>query len=73
MFVIRSFARAARTVICSSFVRHLFVFCSSFVRLFFICLSCYDCPCGSHLPVWLTLPVVLRPRTLPFIFYLLPK
>ncbi|EKY08885.1 hypothetical protein HMPREF9078_00657 [Capnocytophaga sp. oral taxon 380 str. F0488] len=45
-------------VIRSSFVRHSFVFCSSFVylpvrlapsfvRLFIICLSCYDCPCGS--------------------------
>ena len=44
-------------VLCSSFVRLSFVICSSFVRLLFICLSCYDCLCGSHLPV------VLRPRT----------
>ena len=44
---------------CSSFLRSLFVLCSSFVRLLFvnylsarvahtICLSCYDCPCGSY-------------------------
>ena len=40
LFVICSFARAARTVICSSFVRLLFVFCSSFVRhLFVFCSS----------------------------------
>ena len=42
--------------------RHLFVFASlqfplfegvggGYLCLFFICLSCYDCPCGSHLPV----------------------
>ena len=36
LFVIRSSARAARTVICSSFVRSLFVFCSSFVRHLFV-------------------------------------
>ena len=36
LFVICSFARAARTVICSSFVRSLFVFCSSFLRLLFV-------------------------------------
>ena len=47
LFVIRSSARVARTVICSSFVhlpvrlapsfvRLLFVFCSSFVRLLFV-------------------------------------
>ena len=47
-------------VFCSSFVRLLFVFCSSFLRLFFICLSCYDCPCGSHLSVWLTPACVAR-------------
>ena len=35
-------------VFCSSFVRLLFVFCSFIVRPFIICLSCYDCPCGSH-------------------------
>ena len=39
-FVISLSARAARTVICSSFVRHFFVLCSSFVRhLFVICSS----------------------------------
>ena len=40
LFVIRSSARAARTVICSSFVRSLFVLCSFFVRsLFVLCSS----------------------------------
>ena len=64
LFVIRSSARAARTVICSSFVRSLFVFCSSFVRLLFVFCSFIVrllfvlcsffvrlfsiCPCGSH-------------------------
>ena len=48
LFVFSLSARVARTVICSFFVRSLFVFCSSFVRLLFIC------PCGSHLSVWLT-------------------
>ena len=71
LFVISLSVRAARTVFCSFFVRSLFVFCSSFVRLlfvfsssflrhFFICLSCYDCPCGSHLSVWLTPACVAR-------------
>ncbi|EIW93325.1 hypothetical protein HMPREF1321_2167 [Capnocytophaga sp. oral taxon 412 str. F0487] len=41
LFVIRSFARAARTVFCSSFVRLLFVFCSSFVRLLFVFCSSF--------------------------------
>ena len=36
LFVIRSSARAARTVICSFIVRLLFVHCSSFVRLLFV-------------------------------------
>ncbi|EKY16974.1 hypothetical protein HMPREF9072_00579 [Capnocytophaga sp. oral taxon 324 str. F0483] len=69
MFVFSISARAARTVFCSFFVRSLFVLCSSFVRLLFvnylsarvahtICLSCYDCPCGSHQPVWLALSLV---------------
>ena len=110
LFVFSLSARAARTVICSFIVRHLFVHCSSFVRslfvlcsffvrlfsicpcgshrhlfvfaslqfplfegvgggylcLFFICLSCYDCPCGSHLPVWLT------PLTLHFLLNCFP-
>ena len=42
LFVIRSFARAARTIICS-FIVHLPVWLApSFVRSLFIC------PCGSH-------------------------
>ena len=62
LFVLCSFFVRSLFVHCSSFVRSLFVhcsfivrslfvFCSSFVRLFIICLSCYDCPCGSHLPM----------------------
>ena len=40
LFVFSLSARAARTVFCSFFVRHLFVICSSFVRhLFVICSS----------------------------------
>ena len=42
LFVIRSSARVARTVICSSFVHLPVRLAPSFVRLFFIC------PCGSH-------------------------
>ena len=41
LFVIRSSARAARTVICSSFVRSLFVLCSFFVRLLFVFCSSF--------------------------------
>ena len=41
LFVIRSSARAARTVICSSFVRHLFVHCSFIVRLLFVFCSSF--------------------------------
>ena len=64
LFVIRSSARAARTVFCSSFVRLLFVHCSSFVRSFFVFCSFFlrllfvlsssfvryfiICSCGSH-------------------------
>jgi len=40
-FVISLSARAARTVICSSFVRHFFVLCSSFVRHFFVLCSSF--------------------------------
>ena len=58
-FVFSLSARAARTVICSSFVRLLFVFYSSFIRLLFVFCSSFVrllfiCLCGSHLPVWLT-------------------
>ena len=66
-FVIRSFARAARTVICSSFVRHLFVICSSFVRLLFVFCSSFVrllfvfCLSFHYLPVVLRLPVRLAP------------
>ncbi|EKY07272.1 hypothetical protein HMPREF9078_01238 [Capnocytophaga sp. oral taxon 380 str. F0488] len=48
LFVICSSFVRLLFVFCSSFVRLFFVFCSSFVRLFIICLSCYDCLCGSH-------------------------
>ena len=41
LFVHCLFARAARTVFCSSFVRLLFVFCSSFVRLLFVICSSF--------------------------------
>ena len=51
-------------VFCSSFVRLLFVFCSSFVRLFIICLSCYDCPCGSHCPSCYDLTLYLLSSTI---------
>ena len=51
LFVHCSFIVRLLFVHCSFIVRSLFVFCSSFVRLFIICLSCYDCPCGSHLPM----------------------
>ena len=63
-FVISLSARVARTVICSSFVRHLFVHCSFIVRLLFVLCSfivrlsfvlCSSfvrlfiiCPCRSH-------------------------
>ena len=61
LFVFSLSARAARTVICSSFLRLLFVLCSSFVRSLFVFCSSFVrlfsiCPCGSHyLPVWLAL------------------
>ena len=51
-------------VLCSFFVRSLFVFCSSFVRLFIICLSCYDCPCGSHCPSCYDLTLYLLSSTI---------
>jgi len=41
LFVIRSSARATRTVFCSLFVRSLFVHCSSFLRLFFVFCSSF--------------------------------
>ena len=41
LFVIRSSARAARTVFCSFFVRLLFVFCSFFLRLLFVLSSSF--------------------------------
>ena len=40
-FVFSLSARAARTVICSSFVRLLFVFCSFFLRLLFVLSSSF--------------------------------
>ena len=62
-FVISLSARAARTVICSSFVRHFFVLCSSFVRhLFVICSSfvrLFFVFCSSHFLVT-TLPLLGR-------------
>ena len=69
-FVISLSARAARTVICSSFVRHLFVICSSFVRhLFVICSSFVRhlfviCSSFHYLPVVLRLLVRLTPFSL---------
>ncbi|EKY13039.1 hypothetical protein HMPREF9072_01726 [Capnocytophaga sp. oral taxon 324 str. F0483] len=48
MFVICSFARAARTVFCSFFVRSLFVFCSFIVRLLFV-----HCSLFHYLLLWL--------------------
>ena len=51
-------------VLCSFFVRSLFVLCSSFVRLFIICLSCYDCPCGSHCPSCYDLTLYLLSSTI---------
>ena len=64
LFVFSLSARAARTVICSSFVRSLFVLCSSFLRLLFVFASLQFplwrgvgggylclfiiCLCGSH-------------------------
>ena len=54
-------------VLCSFFVRSLFVFCSSFVRLFIICLSCYDCPCGSHCPSCYDLTLYLLSSTISII------
>ena len=69
LFVLCSFFVRSLFVLCSSFVRLLFVFCSSFVRLLFVfCSSFHYLPVVLRLPVWLTLPVVLRPHTLPFIF-----
>ena len=63
-FLLSLSARAARTVICSSFVRHLFVHCSFIVRLLFVFSSSFVrslfvlcssfvrlfiiCPCRSH-------------------------
>ena len=62
-FVISLSARAARTVICSSFVRHFFVLCSSFVRhLFVICsfiVRLFFVFCSSHFLVT-TLPLLGR-------------
>ncbi|EJF37369.1 hypothetical protein HMPREF1320_1606 [Capnocytophaga sp. oral taxon 335 str. F0486] len=40
-FVISLSARAARTIICSSFVRHLFVICSFIVRSLFVFCSSF--------------------------------
>ena len=51
LFAHCSFIVRSLFVHCSSFLRLFFVFSSSFLRLFIICLSCYDCPCGSHLPM----------------------
>ena len=73
LFVFSLSARAARTVICSSFLRPTFPLLHSLSLgegwgedIFFICLSCYDCLCGSHLPVWLT------PLTLHFLLNCFP-
>ena len=50
LFVIRSSARAARTVICSSFVRSLFVLCSFFVRSLFVFCSSFVRLCVATVP-----------------------
>ena len=68
LFVFSLSTRTARTVFCSFiFLSHFSVTTlpllgrglgrGYFLRSLFICLSCYDCLCGSYLPV------VLRPRT----------
>jgi len=53
-------------VFCSSFLRPTFPLLHSLSLgegwgedILFICLSCYDCPCGSHLPVRLV-PLTLH-------------
>ena len=45
-------------VICLFFLRLLFVNCLS-ARATRTCLSCYDCLCGSHLPVWIAPSLIL--------------
>ena len=64
LFVLCSFFVRSLFVLCSFFVRSLFVLCSSFVRLFIICLSCYDCPCGSHCPSCYDLTLYLLSSTI---------
>ena len=73
LFVFSLSACAVCTVICSSFLRPTFPLLHSLSLgegwgedIFFICLSCYDCLCGSHLPVWLT------PLTLHFLLNCFP-